>query len=169
MDPLAARIQALCLLQGTFTLRSGRTSTEYFDKYRFEASPEILEQIAERMVPLIPTGAQVLAALELGGVPVGTLLSHLSRLPVAFVRKAAKKYGTARLCEGADVAGKAVTIVEDVVTSGGQVVLSANDLRALGARVEHAMCVIDRSEGGTEALAAEGIRLIPLFRRADFA
>src|SRR6202008_2800306 len=129
MDPLAARIQAICLLQGTFTLRSGRTATEYFDKYRFEAAPEILEQIAELMVPLIPSGTEVLAALELGGVPIGTLLSHLSRLPLAFVRKSAKQYGTARLSEGADVEGKSVTIVEDVVTSGGQVLLSAVNLR----------------------------------------
>jgi orotate phosphoribosyltransferase len=119
MDPLAARIQELCLLRGNFTLRSGRIATEYFDKYRFEAEPEVLAEVSRRMVPLIPPGTQVLAGLEMGGIPIATMLSHLAGLPAAFVRKTAKAYGTARLCEGADVSGKHVLIVEDVITSGG--------------------------------------------------
>ena len=111
---------------------------------------------------------EVLAGLEMGAIAIATLLSQQSGIPAAFIRKAAKPYGTARLAEGSDVADKSVLIVEDVVTSGGQVVLSAGDLRALGARIDTAICVIDREEGGTEALAAAGIRLTPLFRKRDF-
>jgi orotate phosphoribosyltransferase len=168
MSTLPARLQALCLLKGEFMLRSGRIATEYFDKYRFEASPALLLEIAQRMQPLIPPETEVLAGLEMGGIAIATVLSQVSGLPTAFVRKSAKQYGTARLCEGAEVAGKQVLIVEDVVTSGGQVVLSAADLRALGARVDHAVCVIDREEGGADALSAAGLQFLPLLRRRDF-
>jgi orotate phosphoribosyltransferase len=150
---LAATIREVSHLTGTFTLRSGRQASEYFDKYRFEANPAILSEIAKRLVDLIPPGTEILAGLELGGIPVVTMLSHYSGIPAAFIRKKTKEYGTAKLAEGADVSGKNVLIVEDVVTSGGQVVLSTNDLRSLGANITHALCVIDREEGGAENLA----------------
>lgn len=159
---LASRVQAAAHLTGRFTLRSGRTATEYFDKYRFEADPVLLDEIAEQMAALVPVGTEVLAGLELGGIPVVTALGRHTGLPCAFVRKQAKPYGTCRLAEGAEVAGRRVLVVEDVVTSGGQIVLSTADLRALGAEVGEALCVIDRGQGGLEALAAEGIRLISL-------
>lgn len=160
---LAARVQAAAHLTGQFTLRSGRAATEYFDKYRFEADPVLLDEIARRMAPMVPPGTQVLAGLELGGIPVVTALARHIGLPCAFVRKQAKPYGTRRLAEGAEVAGRRVLVVEDVVTGGGQIVLSTKDLRALGAEVAEALCVIDRGQGGVEALAAEGIRLTSLF------
>lgn len=163
LSDLAARVHAAAHLTGEFTLRSGRTATEYFDKYRFEADPVLLDAIAGRMAGLVPAGTEVLAGLELGGIPVVTALGRHTGLPCAFVRKEAKAYGTCRLAEGAEVAGRRVLVVEDVVTSGGQIVLSTRDLRALGAEVDEALCVIDRGQGGTEALAAEGIRLSSLF------
>jgi len=167
VSDLAREINELARLKGNFVLRSGRTATEYFDKYRFEAEPRLLDRIAERMAGLVPANAQVLAGLEMGGIPVVTALGRHTGLPCAFVRKKAKEYGTARLAEGAEVQGRQVLVVEDVVTSGGQVIISADDLRRLGARVDHALCVIDRQEGGAEALAVQGIELISLFTRAD--
>lgn len=164
---VARRIHAAAHLTGTFTLRSGRTATEYFDKYRFEADPVLLDDIAGRMAPLVPSGTEVLAGLEMGGIPVVTALGRHTGLPCAFVRKQAKPYGTCRLAEGADVAGRRVLVVEDVVTSGGQIVLSTTELRALGASVDAALCVIDRAQGGPESLATEGIRLLPLLTAAD--
>jgi orotate phosphoribosyltransferase len=132
---LALRIHAASHLIGQFTLRSGRTATEYFDKYRFEADPVLLDEIARRMASLVPSGTEVLAGLEMGGIPVVTALGRHTGLPCAFVRKQAKPYGTCRLAEGAEVAGRRVLVVEDVVTSGGQIVLSTADLRGLGAQV----------------------------------
>jgi orotate phosphoribosyltransferase len=164
---LARDIYRRCHLTGEFTLRSGRTATEYFDKYQLEADPVLLDAVAARMVALVPPGTEVLAGLEMGGIAVVTALSRHTGLPAAFVRKTAKQYGTARLAEGAPVAGHAVAVVEDVVTSGGQVVQSAADLRGLGARITHAICVIDRSEGGAQHLAAHGIELRAAFARAD--
>ena len=127
----------------------------------------LLDQLAEQMAVLIPEGTEVLAGLEMGGIAVVTALARHAKLPTAFVRKQAKQYGTARLAEGAEVAGRRVLVVEDVVTSGGQVVISTKDLRKLGAHVDHALCVIDRQEGGAQALSEEGIQLRALLTRAD--
>ncbi len=164
---LAGRIRSVSRLTGSFTLRSGRVSDEYFDKYQFEADPVLLADIAEAMAPLVPDGTEVLAGLELGGVPVVTALSRVTGLPAAFVRKKPKEYGTARFAEGASVDGRRVLVVEDVITSGGQVVLSTRDLRGIGARVDHVVCVIDRSEGGVQALTDEGLTLASVVERAD--
>lgn len=164
---LAREIDATCRLTGTFVLRSGRTADEYFDKYRFEADPRLLDRVAAQLATLVPPDTEVLAGLEMGGIPVVTALARHSGLPCAFVRKSAKPYGTARLAEGAELVGRRVLVVEDVVTSGGQVVISTGQLRVLGALVEHALCVIDRAEGGAQALAGHGVTLLALFGRAD--
>ncbi|WP_042394532.1 orotate phosphoribosyltransferase [Streptacidiphilus carbonis] len=164
---LARRIHAVSHLTGQFTLRSGRTASEYFDKYRFEADPVLLDEIARQLAPLVPSTTEVLAGLEMGGIPVVTALGRHTGLPCAFVRKQAKPYGTCRLAEGAEVAGRRVLVVEDVVTSGGQIVLSTADLRGLGAVVDRALCVIDRQQGGAEALAAQGIGLLSLLTADD--
>jgi orotate phosphoribosyltransferase len=164
---LAQRIYQAAYLTGEFVLRSGRTATEYFDKYQFEADPALLDAVAEAMVPLVPPDTEVLAGLELGGIPVVTALGRHTGLPCAFVRKAAKDYGTRRLAEGAEIAGRRVLVVEDVVTSGGQIVLSTKELRALGADVRTALCVIDRDQGGREALGQAGLDLVSLLTADD--
>ena len=166
-DPLARRLAEACTLRGSFTLRSGATSDRYFDKYLFAADPALLSEVAERLVPLIPPGTQVLAGLELGGVPVATALSLVSGIPVAFVRKEAKSYGTARLAEGAPVAGRRLLIVEDVVSTGGQVAQSARQLVERGGLVDTALCVLDRSDGHHRPLEDAGIILVSLFTAAD--
>ena len=144
---LAQKIYQVSHLTGTFQLRSGRITNEYFDKYQFEAEPTLLETIAKEMISLIPNETEVLAGLELGGIPIATMLSQYSGLPLAFVRKKAKEHGTARLAEGANIENRNVLIIEDVVTSGGQIRLSTKDLRNLCAHISHALCVIDRNEG----------------------
>ena len=167
IERLADDIDAIARLTGTFTLRSGQIATEYFDKYRFEAQPVLLARIAAALAPLVPTDTEVLAGLEMGGIPIVTALSMHTGLPAAFVRKEAKKYGTARLAEGADIEGRRVTVVEDVITTGGQVVISTNQLRELGAKVDHVLCVIDRSPDHGAALAAEGLAMHALLTRAQ--
>nr|WP_101834604.1 orotate phosphoribosyltransferase [Frankia canadensis] len=164
---LAARVRAASHLTGTFLLRSGRTSSEYFDKYLFEADPALLAAVVDGLTGLVPPGADVLAGLELGGVPLATLLSQRTGLPTRFVRKKAKEYGTRRIAEGGEVTGRRVVLVEDVVTSGGAVLDATRVLREQGAVVEDVVCVIDRSEGGRERLAELGLTLHPLLTRAD--
>jgi orotate phosphoribosyltransferase len=166
---LAARIHAVAHLEGTFRLRSGLMASEYFDKYRFESDPALLREIAALASSRLPAGTEGLAGLELGGVPIATALSLATGLPAYFVRKEAKKYGTERLVEGGDVEGLHLLVVEDVTTSGGQIVLSVDDLRAAGAVVTDALCVIDRESGATETLAGSGITLHALFTTSDLA
>jgi orotate phosphoribosyltransferase len=164
---LAQRVAKRCRLSGTFRLRSGRTATTYFDKYLFEADPAILREVAEQMVPLVPDDTEVLAGLELGGVPVATALSLATGLPAAFVRKEAKAYGTARLAEGAVIEGRRVLVIEDVITTGGQVARSTSDLRDRGADLDTVLCVIDRSGGDHVELDALSLQVRSLFTTAD--
>jgi orotate phosphoribosyltransferase len=164
---LASKVSAACHLRGTFVLRSGLTANSYFDKYRFESDPALLAEIVSELAPLVPPGTDGLAGLELGGIPLATMLSAVTGLPAFFVRKQAKKYGTERICEGGDSAAMRLVIIEDVVTTGGQIVLSAQDLRAEGATVEHALCVIDRESGGRDVARAEGIELRSLFTASE--
>jgi orotate phosphoribosyltransferase len=116
---------------------------------------------------LLPPEMDALAGLELGGVPLATQLSQLTGHPAIFVRKQAKDYGTRQLAEGGDVAGRRLVVVEDVVTSGGQVIESTLALRSLGASIDTAVCVIDREAGGRDALAEIGLELRSLFTKQD--
>jgi len=167
---LAERLEAVCRVQGHFVLRSGQVASVYFDKYLFEADPTLLGAVAEHCARIVPSGTEVLAGLELGGVPLSTALSLLTGLPQVMVRKQAKTYGTAKLAEGAELAGKRTLVVEDVVTTGGQVVTSALQLRSLGAVVRSVLCVIDRRPTGPSApdkLAEAGLSLVSLFTADD--
>ncbi len=164
---LARRIYEAAHLEGEFLLRSGQISNEYFDKYRFESDPELLAAIAEQMEALLPEGTQWLAGLELGGVPLATALSLRTGLPVLFVRKKAKPYGTQRLAEGGDFAGSRVAVIEDVITTGGQVIESTQALADLGAEIAGVLCVIDREAGGRENIAQAGWELRSVFTKSE--
>lgn len=162
-DDLARRVYETAHLTGDFLLRSGQTSTEYFDKFRVNADPVLLRDVATAMAALVPPGIHALAGMEMGGIPLVTMLSQVTGLPARFVRKKAKEYGTRTIAEGGPVEGLHLLAVEDVVTTGGQVLLSTADLRAEGATVEACVCIIDREAGGAAAFAEIGLELRPLF------
>ncbi len=162
-EQVAKKIYELSHITGKFLLRSGQISNEYFDKYLFEADPGTLIEIAKIMSDLIPEETEVIAGLEMGGIPVVTALSLDTGIPAAFVRKKAKEYGTCKLAEGADVEGKKVLIIEDVVTTGGAIIDGVRELRKKGAVVENVLCVIQRADKATDILAAEDLKLIPAF------
>jgi orotate phosphoribosyltransferase len=164
---LARRIYERSSLKGQFRLRSGVVSDEYFDKYLFESDPVLLREIAQAMSTAIPADTEALAGLEMGGIPIATVLSQITGIPCLFVRKVAKEYGTCKLAEGGEVNGRKLLVVEDVVTSGGQIRESVQALRASGARITSVLCVIDRESGGAENLAADGLELHSLFTRSD--
>ncbi|MDF8263677.1 orotate phosphoribosyltransferase [Luteipulveratus flavus] len=164
---LARDIDTTCRLQGEFLLRSGKVSDEYFDKYLFEGDPALLRRVATAMVDLLPEDTQVLGGLELGGVPIATMLSSLTGLPAVFVRKQAKEYGTRRLAEGGDVDGRVVTLVEDIVTTGGAVHDAAIALRERGAQVSTVVCAIDRSAPGDSVLPSIHVATRSVLTKAD--
>lgn len=164
---LAREIVNIAQLKGSFELRSGQVSDTYFDKYRFESNPALLARITKQMVPLVPEDTEILAGLELGGVPIATALSLATGLPQIFVRKARKPYGTRRLAEGIDFTGARVTIVEDIITTGGAVIDAVKELRADGAEVSEVVCVILRQEETPEGLVDLELNVTPLFRLSD--
>jgi orotate phosphoribosyltransferase len=167
-DPgLARDVDACCRLTGEFTLRSGQVSHEYFDKYLFESDPALLARVVDRMVGLVPEGTELLGGLELGGIPIVTVLAARTGLPALFVRKKAKDYGTCKLAEGPGVAGRRVTLVEDVITTGGAVRDATRALRDAGATVEVVMCAIDRSPGDENPLADVGLEVRPVLTKAQ--
>ena len=163
---LSKKIQETCLLKGNFLLRSGQTSKEYFDKYRLEAQPSLLDEISSLMCELIPEDTELLAGLEMGGLPLVTALSLKTQIPCRFVRKQAKKYGTKEICEGGSIKGKRLCLIEDVVTTGGQILLSTKELRQRGGLIHTVLCVIHRGESSLE-LEKEGLKLLPLFTKKD--
>jgi orotate phosphoribosyltransferase len=168
-DELARRVVDVALQRGEFRLRSGQISELYFDKYQFEAQPALLREVAKALSQLVPNDAEVLAGLELGGVPLATALSFETGLPVAFVRKARKDYGTCKIAEGAALQGKRVVVVEDVITTGGAVLDSARELRREGALVETVLCVIFRGDTASDPFATDRLRTQFLFSMADLA
>jgi orotate phosphoribosyltransferase len=166
LHDLARDVNRRCRLRGQFTLRSGLTSTEYFDKYLFESDPVLLRDVVEAMEALVPDDVDLLGGLELGGVPLATLLGQLTGLPVLFVRKEAKAYGTQRLAEGGDCDGRRVLLVEDVITTGGAVLDAARALRSMNATVDTVLCAIDRRERDAGPLGPERIEVRSVLTRA---
>ncbi len=152
-----------CLLHGHFQLRSGVEAATYFDKYLFESDPRLLARVAQEMKALVPPGTAALAGLELGGVPLATALSLQTGLPVVFVRKARKDYGTEKAVEGLSIDSKAVAVVEDVITTGGQVLKSIAHLSESGATVHAVLAVWVRNTEAVKKFADLGYDLRSLY------
>ena len=168
---LARRIRERAYLEGDFVLRSGRRSRFYLDKYRFATDPELLRALGERLAErALDSGGErpdLLAGPELGAVALAAEASIAGGVPFLIVRKAAKAYGTERRIEGVHATGQRVCLVEDVVTTGGAAVAAIKALREAGLECRRAVCVVDREEGGADALARTAVRLEPLFRASE--
>jgi orotate phosphoribosyltransferase len=164
---LGRELVAASYLKGDFVLRSGKRSNRYFDKFLFETDPALLRRLGRHLAQLVPAGTQRLAAPELGAVLLGGAVSMETGLPLVLVRKEPKGYGTSKQIEGRFEPGERVTVIEDVVTTGGDSLRSAQVLRDAGVEVIHLVVVLDRGEGGEENIRAAGIPYSPLFRIAD--
>jgi orotate phosphoribosyltransferase len=164
---LAKQIAAVSTLEGEFVLRSGQVSHRYFDKYRFEGVPALLKPLARAMSDLLPSDTEILAGLELGGIPLVTAISLETGLPAVFVRKEAKAYGTCRAIEGQDIVGRRVTFIEDVITTGGAVTDAHRLAVEEGARVLAVVCAIWRGDGAPRIIGVPDLPVLPVFSRAD--
>lgn len=169
-ESLAAQIRDAALLEGDFVLRSGRRSSYYLDKYRFGTRPDLLRPLGKAIAEAVrehEPNAVRLAAPELGAVTLATAAALELDLPFVIVRGKAKEYGTANRIEGVFEDGDCVCLVEDVVTSGGAAIEAIEAVREAGMRVSNAVCVVDREEGGVDALARAAVRLRPLFLASE--
>ncbi len=166
-DQLAHRIAELALLRGEFTLRSGRKSNYYLDKYRFETHPDVLHELGQMFADRVGANVERIAGAELGAVALAAATSMACGKPFVIVRNKKKDYGTSRAVEGLLNAGETVMIVEDVLTTGGQVLEAAQTLQEAGAKVDRIVAVIDRMEGARENIEAAGFVLESLFTTKD--
>lgn len=164
---LGRDLVAASYLKGDFILRSGKRSNRYFDKFLFETDPALLRRLGKLLAALVPNETQTLAAPELGAVLLGGAVSMQTGFPLVLVRKEPKGYGTSKQIEGRFEPGQRVTVIEDVVTTGGDSLRSAQVLRDAGLDVIHLVVVLDRGEGGEENIRTAGIPYSPLFRIAD--
>jgi orotate phosphoribosyltransferase len=158
------------LLEGDFVLRSGKRSSWYLDKYRFETEPAILRALGASLAEAVRAyepDAVRLAGPALGAVALAASASLTSDLPFIIVRGETKEYGTAKRIEGVFAPGELVCLLEDVVTSGGALAGAVSALREEGLVVRTAVCVVDREEGGSDALARLGVRLRALYRAEE--
>jgi orotate phosphoribosyltransferase len=162
-EQLARQLKETALLTGEFTLRSGRKSRYYFDKYRFETSPELLRNVARELAGMLPEGVQRLAGAELGGVPLATSVALETGLPFVIVRKESKGYGTAKRIEGQMEPGERVVLLEDVATTAGAALKAVEALRDAGASKVSVLLVLDRQEGAAEAFREAGVPYRALF------
>ena len=162
-EALARQLKDVALLTGEFKLRSGRTSSYYFDKYRFETHPGLLRGVACELAAMLPEGVDRLAGAALGGVPLATAVALETDLPFVIVRKASKGYGTDNRVEGVMNAGERVVLIEDVATTAGAALDAIEALRAAGAGEVTVLLVLDRQEGAAEAFAEAGVPYRALF------
>jgi orotate phosphoribosyltransferase len=155
------------VLRGSFRLRSGATSSYYIDKYLFTTRPDLLRRLAQALRDFVPPHAQRLAGPVLGAVPLVTALALETDLPTLIVRTdRPKDYGTAKMIEGTLARGDRVVLIEDVVTTGGAALAAVDVLRAAGAEVLGAVCVVDREEGGMAAFEQAGVPFQALFTKS---
>jgi orotate phosphoribosyltransferase len=166
-EALARDLVAASYLKGDFVLRSGKRSNRYFDKFLFETDPQLLKRIGSHLAQLVPKDTQRLAAPELGAVLLGGAVSMETGLPLLLVRKEPKAYGTGKQLEGRFTTGERITVIEDVVTTGGDSLRSIQVLREAGLEVIHLVVVLDRGEGGEENVREARIPYSPLFRITD--
>lgn len=164
---LIERIRDAALLQGEFTLRSGRKSKYYLDKYLFETQPDILAALGERFAKHVDDRIDRLAGAELGGIPLVAATSIATGKPSILIRNQKKDYGTAKQLEGRLEKGDRVLIVEDIATTGGQVLEAAKLLQELGAKVVKIVAVIDRQEGARENIEGAGYAFASLLTKRD--
>jgi orotate phosphoribosyltransferase len=167
-DPeLAQALRAAALLEGDFTLRSGRKSKYYLDKYLFETQPALLREIARRLARYAASADRI-AGAELGGIALAAAASLETGKPFVIVRNSKKAgYGTGKLIEGRLAPGERVLLVEDIATSGGQALEAVQTLRAAGALVDTVVATIDRQEGARATIEAADLKFEALFTTAD--
>ncbi len=166
-DELIKRIKETAYLEGDFTLRSGKKSKYYLDKYRFETQPDILAALGLEFARFVKSSTTLIAGAELGGVALAAATSLAAMKPFVIVRNSKKGYGTGNLFEGVITAGDSVLLVEDIATTGGQVIEAAKAIREVGAKIERIVAVIDRQEGAGQNITEAGFEFNALFTKAD--
>ena len=155
-EELAKRVKDVSYLEGDFVLRSGKRSKYYLDKYLFETCPDILEALGKEFAKYAGDDVTLIAGAELGGVALAASTAMATGKRWIIVRNSKKGYGTGKLVEGVLNEDDVVLLVEDIATTGGQVLEAAKVITQAGAKVDKIICVIDRKQGARENIEGAG-------------
>ena len=166
-DELIERIKETAYLEGDFTLRSGKKSKYYLDKYLFETCPDILRALGEEFAKYITDDVTLIAGAELGGVALAAATAMESGKNWIIIRNSKKGYGTGKMVEGVLRENDVVLLVEDIATTGGQVIEAAKIITEAGAEVKKIVCVIDRKQGAQENITQAGFNFGSLLTKDD--
>ncbi len=164
---LTARIKEVSYLEGDFLLRSGKRSKYYMDKYLFETQPDVLRQLGVEFGKHLTDDVTLIAGAELGGVALAAATAMQANKPWIIIRNSKKDYGTSKMVEGVLKAGDVVLLVEDIATTGGQVLEAAKIIAEAGATVKKIVCVIDRKQGGRENIEGAGYAFDSIITKED--
>lgn len=170
MKELAKKIKKIAYLEGEFTLRSGEKSNYYLDKYLFETNSKILDQLSDTFAKKIKKEypeTDLLAAPELGAVAIVVAISIKTGINFIIVRKSEKDYGTTKLIEGKAEGAKNILLIEDILTTAGAALKSANILRNAGYNVSAILGTIDRLQGAEKNIVKEGFKYDTLLTIKD--
>jgi orotate phosphoribosyltransferase len=166
-EELIKRIKETAYLEGDFTLRSGKKSKYYLDKYLFETCPDILKALGEEFAKYVTSDVTLIAGAELGGVALAAATAMQTNKNWIIVRNSKKGYGTGKLIEGLLKEGDVVLLVEDIATTGGQVLEAAKIITEAGATVKKIVCVIDRKQGAGENITNAGYKFESILTKND--
>ena len=166
-NELIKRIKETAYLEGDFVLRSGKRSKYYLDKYLFETCPDILEALGKQFSKYVTSDVTLIAGAELGGVALAAVTAIAANRPWIIVRNSKKDYGTSKLVEGKINRGDVVLLVEDIATTGGQVLEAAKVITQMGAKVKIIVATIDRKQGAGENIKAAGYEFDSILTKED--
>ena len=166
-EQLIKRIKETAYLEGDFTLRSGKKSKYYLDKYLFETCPDILKALGEEFAKHLADDVTLIAGAELGGVALAAATALTTGKNWVIIRNSKKGYGTGKMVEGTLKVGDVVLVVEDIATTGGQVIEAAKIITEAGAKVKKIVCVIDRKQGARENITKAGYKFESILTKDD--
>lgn len=166
-NELIKRVKETAYLEGDFILRSGKRSKYYLDKYLFETCPDILKALGEEFARHVGNDVTLIAGAELGGVALAAATAMETGKNWVIIRNSKKGYGTGKLIEGVLKQGDVVLLVEDIATTGGQVLEAAKVITEAGAKVKKIVAVIDRKQGAGENITSAGYKFESLLTKDD--
>lgn len=166
-EELIKRIKETAYLEGDFILRSGKRSKYYLDKYLFETCPDILKALGQEFAKHVTDDVTLIAGAELGGVALAAATALQTGKNWVIIRNTKKGYGTDKLIEGVLKPGDVVLLVEDIATTGGQVLEAAKVITQAGAKVKKIVCVVDRKQGARENITLASYIFESILTKAD--